>query len=280
MSRKIDSKSGFTLIEMLAVLAVIAVLLALLIPAVQAARVSAQRIACQNQLRQLGLGLHLYHDSQHYFPPGSYVMGPSFPMQSGWGWGAMILPYIGENPLYQRLNFGAGTAVGANLALIATPISLWRCPSEVPLQTIQVVPTDEPPFQLASGNYCGSVDVLCGMSNTQLSDIRDGTSQTLLLGERQVIPGIEGNPPLTAAWCGQVAFQTEYEHPSAPYLQPTHFYPINLSPTNYFCFGSRHMGGANFVFVDGSMRFISQTIDPLAFEALGTMSGGEVVTVP
>lgn len=276
VSRKFVRKPGFTLIEMLVVIAIIAVLMALLLPAVQSARISAQRVACQNQLRQLGLGLHTYHSTHSSFPPGSFIMGPSFPMQTGWGWGAMILPYVGEGPLHQRLDFGSGTAVGGNLALIGQPLALWRCPSDVSLQTIRVFPLDQPPFELASGNYCGSEDVLSPMSHTQLGGIRDGESQTLLLGERLVIPGSNGSLPSTAAWCGQIAYQTAYEYRSAPHLQPSRFYPINLSPTNPTCFGSRHRGGANFVFADGSTRFIDQTIDPVVFEALGTMSGGEV----
>lgn len=280
MPRKFVRRSGFTLIEVLVVIAIMAVLIALLLPAVQSARVSAQRVACQNQLRQLALGLHMYHSAQNIFPPGSFFNAQIVPMQTGWGWGAMILPYIGENPLHQQLDFGKGTAVGANLALISQPLSLWRCPSDATRQTIRVVPLDQPPFDLAAGNYCGSADVFCAMSHTQLGEIRDGESQTLMLGERLVNPGSNGSLPSSAAWCGYVAFPTDYDYSSVPFMQPSHFYPINLSDISPSCFGSRHRGGANFAFADGSIRFINQTIDPFVFEALGTMAGGEVATAP
>src|SRR5262245_41568787 len=144
-------RRGFTLIEVLVAVAWIGILTALLWPAVQSARASARRVTCSNQLRQLGLALHLYHDSQLCFPPGSYVMGPSFPMQTGWGWGAMILPGVEQRPLHDQINFGNGTAVGSNLALIARTIQVWRCPAEIAPDQIEAFPLDYPPFPLASG---------------------------------------------------------------------------------------------------------------------------------
>lgn len=272
--------TGFTLIELLVAMAIIGVLVALLMPAVQSARASARRIMCQNQLRQLGLALHMYHDSHACFPPGSYVMGPSLPIQSGWGWGAMILPSVEQGALYQQINFSQGTAVGGNLAVIGTSIPFWRCASDFGLERIQAVPLDHPPFELASGNYCGSEGILGNMSHVRIAEIIDGTSQTLMLGERLVQPGVNGGLPFTSAWCGQVAFQDGYEYRSVPHLQPSRFHPINGSDTDPLCFGSRHPGGANFVLGDGSTRFLNDSIDSRVFEALGTAKGREVVTVP
>src|ERR1700733_10848027 len=160
MSVRLVRAAGFSLIELLVSMAIVGVLLALLFPAVQSSREAARRTSCKNQLRQLGLALHLYHDAHRCFPPGSYVMGPSFPMQSGWGWGAMALPYIEHNAFYPRIDFGLPTGVGEILALIATPISFFRCPSEVGPDLISCAPIEDPPFQLASGNYCGSEGVL------------------------------------------------------------------------------------------------------------------------
>jgi prepilin-type N-terminal cleavage/methylation domain-containing protein/prepilin-type processing-associated H-X9-DG protein len=279
MSVRFVRRSGFTLIELLVSIAIIGVLAALLIPAVQASRDAARRTICKNQLRQLTLGLHMYHEVHRCFPPGSYVMGPSFPTQSGWGWGAMVLPFIEQNAVYTRINFGLGTGRGDNLPLIATPISTFRCPSEIGADTIGCVPIDGPAFKLASGNYCGSEGVLNSMSAVKLAQITDGTSQTLLLGERIVQPGGPSSLPFTSAWCGQVAFADEYDLRSVPYLLPDPEHPINSSLNDPLCFGSRHPQGANFTLVDGSCVFLNDSIDAQVFTALGTADGGETVSV-
>ena len=116
MSVRLVRQAGFTLIELVVSIAIIGVLAALLVPAVQSSRDAARRTVCKNQLRQLGLALHMYHEVHRCFPPGSYVMGPSFPMQSGWGWGAMALPYIEQSAIYEQINFGLGTGLGGNLS--------------------------------------------------------------------------------------------------------------------------------------------------------------------
>ncbi|MCA9043929.1 MAG: DUF1559 domain-containing protein, partial [Planctomycetaceae bacterium] len=102
-------RRGFTLIELLVVIAIIAVLIALLLPAVQQAREAARRAACKNNMRQLGLGLHNYHDSHGVFPSGwigaTTGVGPDVEGMNGFGWGTMILPYVDQAPLYSQLNF-------------------------------------------------------------------------------------------------------------------------------------------------------------------------------
>ena len=271
--------SGFTLIELIVSIAIIGVLAALLVPAVQSSRDAARRTVCKNQLRQLGLALHMYHEVHRCFPPGSYVMGPSFPIQSGWGWGAMALPFLEQNAIYEQINFGLGTGLGGNLPLIARSIPAFRCPSEIGPDFIHCVPISDPPFNLASGNYCGSEGVLSSMSSVRIAQITDGTSQTLLLGERIVQPGGPSSLAFTSAWCGQVAFAEEYELRSVPYLLPDPNHPINGSLNDPLCFGSRHPLGANFVLADGSCVFLNDSIDSKTFTALGTPDGGETVTV-
>ena len=279
MSARLVRSRGFTLIELLVSIAIIGVLAALLIPAVQASRDAARRTMCKNQLRQLTLGLHMYHEVHRCFPPGSYVMGPSFPMQSGWGWGAMVLPFIEQNAIYTRIDFESGTGLGGNLALIALPISTFRCPSEIGADTIGCMPIGGPAFRLAAGNYCGSEGILNSMSAVKISQITDGTSQTLLLGERIVQPGGPTSLPFTSAWCGQVAFADQYDLRSVPYLLPDPNHPINGSDSDPLCFGSRHPQGANFTLADGSCVFLNNSIDAQVFTALGTPNGGEMVSV-
>jgi len=279
MSVRLVRRAGFTLIELIVAIAIIGVLAALLIPAVQSSRDAARRTVCKNQLRQLGLALHMYLEVHGRFPPGSYTMGPSFPMQSGWGWGAMLLPYVEQNAIYEQINFGLGTGLGGNLPLIATPISAFRCPSEICAESISCMPIGDSPFKLASGNYCGSEGVLSAMSSVRIAQITDGTSQTLMLGERLVQPGGPTSLPFTSAWCGHVAFAEEYDLRSVPYLLPDANHPINGSPTDPLCFGSRHPLGANFALVDGSCVFLNNSIDGQVFTALGTPDGGEMISV-
>jgi prepilin-type N-terminal cleavage/methylation domain-containing protein/prepilin-type processing-associated H-X9-DG protein len=260
MSVRAVRRSAFTLIELVVAIAIFGVLVAFLIPAVQSSREAARRIACRNHLHQLALGLHLYHDVNRCFPPGSYVMGPSFPMQSGWGWGAMVLTYAELPAIYKQVDFGLKTGDSQNLTLIGQPIALFRCPSEIGTDTVTCTPSSGPSYELASGNYCGSEGVLSAMSQTRLADITDGTSSTLMLGERLVQPGGNSLLPFTSAWCGQVAFAAEYDLRSVPYLGPDPSHPLNASLTDPLCFGSRHPNGANFALADGSVVYLNDAV--------------------
>jgi prepilin-type N-terminal cleavage/methylation domain-containing protein/prepilin-type processing-associated H-X9-DG protein len=279
-ARKSASRGGFTLIELLVAMAIMGVLVALLLPAVQSVRASARRLVCKNQLRQLGLAMHLYHDSHFCFPPGSYVMGSNSPIQSGWGWGAMILPSIDQGALYNLVDFGHGTATGGNLAVIGSSNAFWRCPSDIDVERLTVSPVGNGPYVLASGNYCGSAGILTAMSQVSIGQIMDGTSSTFLAGERLVQTGSDGSLPYTSAWCGSVAFVNEYDSASVPYLLPNRFHFLNCLVTDPNCFGSRHTGGANFLLADGSLCFINDSINTSIYEALGTPNGGEIAQVP
>jgi prepilin-type processing-associated H-X9-DG protein/prepilin-type N-terminal cleavage/methylation domain-containing protein len=280
MSFRIVRRSGLSLVELLVAIAMVGVLIASLIPAVQSARDVARRTTCKNQLRQLGLALHSYHEIHRCFPPGSYVMGPSFPMQSGWGWGAMVLPHLEQNAIYNEINFGRRTGDNANLSLIALPVPLFRCPSEIGPESITCTPPGIPSYQLAAGNYCGSEGVLSAMSKVRIADIADGTAATLMLGERLVQQGGPSSLPFVSAWCGQVAFADEYDLRSVPYLAPSAEHPINASSADPSCFGSRHANGANFALADGSVVFLINSTEPAVLAALGTAAGGEMVEAP
>lgn len=127
-------RHGFTLIELLVVIAIIAILIALLLPAVQQARESARRTQCRNNLKQLGLALHNYHDSNQVFPMGfsDTVWGNAEVLGDGWSWGAAILPFLDQGPLFNQFNFGTTPyAVGANQTGIATPLTAFSCPSDI-----------------------------------------------------------------------------------------------------------------------------------------------------
>ncbi|MBA4032671.1 MAG: prepilin-type cleavage/methylation domain-containing protein [Planctomyces sp.] len=142
-------KSGFTLIELLVVIAIIAILIALLLPAVQQAREAARRTQCKNNLKQLGLALHNYHDNSLVFPPGwiGYNANNSANAFSGWGWNAMILPFLDQAPLYNTIQpsrsmFDAtGTAPNINTTAVGAQLGALRCPSDVGSATITNSPS-------------------------------------------------------------------------------------------------------------------------------------------
>lgn len=323
---KTRKSRGFTLIELLVVIAIIAILISLLLPAVQQAREAARRTQCRNNLKQIGLACHNYHDVHRSFPLG---VGYSL-----WGWKVYILPYIDQGNQYDIIDFNDGIDLtGANCrgqgsacytsqhqvnALTAagqqnwgtTPFAVYGCPSD-PLGNTPYSGT----LPNINGNYygvCGDVDsvarltgsygpdtrhrIMClegdscvepypGNPNLRneyngifryaakvaIRDVTDGTSNTLMIGERAVdedhswgwtLTGVEGDGFVgTGApmWQGGLKKSDGYNVPNSPR------------------FSSHHTGGAQFCLGDGSVRFISNNIDFTNYRALGTAGGGEVL---
>ena len=145
MKTKYVVRKGFTLVELLVVIAIIGILVGLLLPAVQAARAAARRMQCSNNLKQLGLAVHNYHDANKSFPSGfitNYPAGAlntaammSVTQRTHWSWGAFVLPYIEQTALYNTLNPGQSSmdallATPAGLAALTTPIPSFVCPSD------------------------------------------------------------------------------------------------------------------------------------------------------
>jgi prepilin-type N-terminal cleavage/methylation domain-containing protein/prepilin-type processing-associated H-X9-DG protein len=271
-------KRGFTLIELLVSISIIAILIALLLPAVQSAREAARRSDCQNRLKQWGLALHNYHDLHQILPPGSISVGPAFIPFSGWGWQALTLPQVEQSALYGQIDFSVHTARGNNRALISRTIPLGRCPSDVGDDVYELELPGHPNVGVATGNYVGNAAILDGLSKTRFAHITDGLSQTLLLGERNNFPGPGGTVPFTSSWCGIISEQDITVGNSSPYVFPLKVRPINGSESSPVYFSSRHIGGAQFTFCDGGVRFLSNSIDGGVFEALGSPNRGESVS--
>lgn len=263
--------AGFTLIEILVVMAIVGVLIALLLPAVQMAREAARKSTCNNHLKQLGLALHNYHDNHRVLPSGSLLPYDPQRAPSGWGWGAMVLPYADGTPIYNRIDFNVGTCVGPNVSVIVNRVPIWFCPSDQAPDACLIEVHDAGKVLVASGNYLGSEGMLTTNSSIRFRDVADGLSQTLMAGERihQIAtPGF--NNEFTSSWCGILAASTDFVFNSVPHLGPSDSVRLNESVDNPGTFGSRHPGGALFVRGDGSTVFLSDSIDRRVYVALGT----------
>ncbi|HEY2252736.1 MAG TPA: DUF1559 domain-containing protein, partial [Planctomycetaceae bacterium] len=267
-------RRGFTLIELLVVIAIIAVLVALLLPAVQQAREAARRSQCRNNLKQIGLALHNYHSSYNTFPPG-YVAGAIYPATScGWGWCAQLLPYLDQTPLYNSINFQLPIENSANVPLLSKTLSGMLCPSD---QTgagqftitdgagaVLIQAAVASSYAATVGDDSSEADALTGNgvffrnSRIRISDIADGTSTTVLVGERAFAY-------VNATWLGAPNNAVVKSGSLNPWKAATATSPIFVQVHNNWInimtdsdgglddFSSLHTGGAQLLFADGSV---------------------------
>jgi len=295
-------RSGFTLIELLVVIAIIAVLIALLLPAVQQAREAARRSQCKNNLKQIGLALHNYHDTMNCLPPGWIGVTTGQPSPSGangFSWGTFILPYVDQAPLFSKMSFGNSMSDAANLDLLKYKLPVYQCPSDPKPDTFQT--KDTPSVTLATANYAGvfglvepdNCEIPYGSPNSarnaqgqcisdgsffhnsliRLRDFTDGTSSTLLVGERTTWKNpADPTEIVYGTWSGAVPGGDDA---AARVIGHAGHLPNEGDDAEDF--GSSHVGGAHFVMGDGHVQFLSQNMDAGTFRSLATRSGGEVV---
>ncbi|APW61023.1 DUF1559 domain-containing protein [Paludisphaera borealis] len=307
--------AGFTLIELLVVIAIIAVLIALLLPAVQAAREAARRAQCVNNLKQIGLGLHNYSDSHNVFPPGytSYYKkdgGDAGTAEDdigqGWGWASLILPHIEQRPLYDAINFNLTMTFPANYTAQLLRVGSYLCPSDVTLETVPVrnEANTETVYTVGSGNYVGmygrgEIGAAPGRgdgmffrnSRIGFAAITDGTSNTIAVGERSHnLSYVTWTGRAIGGWLfktssfegGADQFAVDPEESFTMILGPVGMENGPRTPNHPEAhvedYWSRHPGGVNFAFGDGSVRFIKNSINPTPWQALATRAGGEVIS--
>lgn len=290
-------RQGLTLIETLVVIGIIGVLIGLLVPAVQRIRDSGHRTHCANHLRQIGLALHHYNDTQGSLPPGvSYQNGADpHPHMS---WCTRLLPYVEQEALWQQsVRAFAQQAffevVPPHVGL-GTVVPAFTCNSDSRAPTVK----DFGPFKVAFTSYLGvegvnqtSKDgVLFLDSRIRLGNVTDGTSNTLMVGERP--PSADLNLGWWYAGWGQskdgsaemlLGVRERNVHPRYPHCPsgPYSYTPGRVdNDCDAFHFWSLHFGGgAHFLFADGSVHFLPYSANPI-LPALATRSGGEVFSLP
>lgn len=299
MYATIRKRQGFTLVELLVVLAIIGLLVGLLLPAVQQAREAARRMSCSNNLRQLGLAVQNYHSSHKRLPPGyvasSDAVGAEF--GNGWGWGSMILPEMEQSSLMQQINFSLPIEHPFHSVNRLISLSAFICPSDTVQPQWNVVRRDASGnvtstiCQVASANYVGVFGirepvgdgdgVLFRNSRIGMKDILDGTSSTMMLGERSAKWG-------DATWVGAVtgaALFPPVGSPALPHVEPSSSMVLghtfegapNSQDLELNNFSSLHAGGGHMIFADGHVQFISSSTEKQTFRALSTRAGSETL---
>lgn len=287
-------RRGFTLVELLVVIAIIGILIALLLPAVQAAREAARRSQCSNNLKQLGLACHNYHDTHKVFPPMGLPNWSAYTNRN-WGWAPPLFPFMELGALYNTLKPDGGplppptTSYNGKL-LLQERIAAFRCPSDVGPVTNQFYPynlnSSNANDRYTTSNYAANQWIMEPRSDTKgcvsFSNIRDGTSNQLVLAERKLNAGPPNDRYVGALVFGrsrntdaainwQAAWSINTPVPAQDYNA---WATTDGTPNACRCLvpSSNHPGGAQFMLGDASVRFISETIasNPAATVCTGT----------
>jgi prepilin-type N-terminal cleavage/methylation domain-containing protein/prepilin-type processing-associated H-X9-DG protein len=308
------TRRGFTLLELLVVIAIIAVLIGLMVPAVQKVREAANRMVCANNLKQIALAAHGFHDTHQKFPIGGripvYVAGIPTKATNLW---VELLPHIDQDNLHDKWDYNdnRNNVIGGTDATQAQVIKTLLCPSDaLPADVVENRASATPPWSwgfYGMSSYGGNAGtrslpfpvlsrdgIFWIGSSVRIVDITDGTSNTLLFGERyhrdpefdRLRPVLmNGIAPIEeiGKWGfvaqGPGAMGNVTLHSAAPINYPMPSNGDLLALITRDCtFGSGHSGGANFAYADGSVHFLSNGTPPPVLQALSTRSGGELNT--
>lgn len=282
-----SQRVAFTLVELLVVIAIIGVLVGLLLPAVQAAREAARRCSCLNNISQLALGVHNYEFATERLPAGSInPEGPirSEPQGQHVSWLVQILPYIEQNNAYRHFDLEAGAYAETNARVRALNVDTFLCASYPGAESNEEGTVARSTYAgchhdveapIAADNH----GLLFLNSKIRFTDILDGSSQTLLLGEYRADEDQLGWVSGTRATLRNTGSFDEKERRYAFRREGGRFgeFPAPESPTEVGGFSSAHPGGVQFAMADGSCQFISEEIDPKLLQQLGHRADGELL---
>jgi prepilin-type N-terminal cleavage/methylation domain-containing protein len=300
-SKAIRKRQGFTLIELLVVIAIIGVLVGLLLPAVQKVREAANRLKCQNNLKQIALAVHHYHHQRGHFPPGGESANET-------SWHVFILPYLDQEALFLKFNLSPGAytsgpgQAGRN-AVAFNRVATYLCPSQTVEKMVLVPPSyyipdelvnGEPPYTThyygvmgpkgtnpatgqpygfrnvgSYGGY-GTQGIFECDSKTAFRDVTDGVSNTFLVGEMSWFSSVVGSR--YRSWmrgCQTNGWSAGSRNVAASINTPS------IAVFNDMAFGSMHQGGTNFALGDASVRFVSDNISLGVYKAAASRNGGE-----
>lgn len=259
---------GLTLIELLVVLAIIGTLVGLLLPAVQSSREAARSSSCKNNLKQIGLALSEYESAVGYYPAGYLNEADT----AGWGWGALILSYLEQTPLYEALDVSKEEFDGVPTPFTQNLILTYVCPSD----SGPSINTDRGDH--AKSNYAGVAGnqeleqwdqlgngMLFVNSNIRLSTVTDGLSRTFAVGERRY-----SDPQKGAIWVGKFGPETF----GSTVWSCVHSDPHRINGSKQWAFSSDHPGGAHFVLCDGSVSFYREDMDVKLYQFLAQRDDG------
>ncbi len=292
---------AFTLVELLVVIAIIGVLVGLLLPAVQAAREAARRMQCSNSVRQLGLAIHNYESTYKRLPSGFVSHGSTG--EPGWGWAAALLPFMEQTNLASRIDFRVPIEADVHREVRVAVIPTFICSSDIGPNLFEIAEGDghshgtnshaarttrlagvdddgDKLFPIAKSNFMGMFGtfeledapfrgdgMFFGNSRIRFSDVLDGLSNTIMIGER-------GSRLGSGIWHGNIP---EAAEPHARILGVADHAPND--PVGHFeDFSSYHPAGVNFMRADASVFFVPNTIDHRLYQAIATRAGGEIVS--
>jgi prepilin-type N-terminal cleavage/methylation domain-containing protein/prepilin-type processing-associated H-X9-DG protein len=290
---------GFTLVELLVVITIIGILIALLLPAVQAAREAARRMQCGNNFKQVGVALHNYHTAKGCFPMGMQDFpGRTIRHDQGdgkwWSWTTFLLPYLEKQTVYGMINFNDANyySPGKTRTADATVVSAFLCPSD-PQGTEGIwITGSKPAPHCAPADMAGvsdsyewsyqdlgcpwpilypQVDGIFGCNRCcTIADIKDGTSNTLAVGE---VTGMGKGTYIGFFWCSW-NLQDTHDGINSPFCTaPGGKYPPGILGPALAGFASFHPGGCHFLLADGSVSYLSQNIAGGVLSALTTRAG-------